>query len=291
MSGISSKVSGKLENKFKYNGKEEQRQEFSDGSGLEWLDYGWRMYIYQTGRWGVIDAKAQKYERFTPYCYAVNNPLIYIDPDGMGVNDVIIRGDKAKEAFEQLQQSTSLKLKMDDNGKVTATGKVQTDADKALQTAVNDKENIVVVDATSSNYTKDGNWFVGGAFGGSDLMFGGKNDGKAVATQTVNPDQTKKIDEFYGAPKGTSIMHEILEGYIGAKDSPGSGAPTFDNTTPEFKNYKSAHDKTQTTDPRHPEPVISQDCDACPKYINKPHAIFPNLNIELMINDMKKRKK
>ena len=75
--GYNNVVNGR-KHKYMFGGKE-----YQDEKDLAWYDVSARNYDPALGRWMNIDPLAEQMRRHSPYNYAFDNPVFFIDPDGM----------------------------------------------------------------------------------------------------------------------------------------------------------------------------------------------------------------
>ncbi|MCB0728418.1 MAG: RHS repeat-associated core domain-containing protein [Ignavibacteriae bacterium] len=101
------------EGKFKFTGKERDKESFYDY-------FGARYYDAKIGRWGQVEPLLDKYINVSPYCYGLNNPIYLLDIDGM---DLFVGGDKTaalndlKSLFSDVEIQN--RISADDNGSVS----------------------------------------------------------------------------------------------------------------------------------------------------------------------------
>jgi RHS repeat-associated protein len=75
-------IGGAGDNNYLYNDKE-----YHNDFELGWLEYGTRFYDPTLGRFGNMDLLAEIYHNQSPFAYAANNPVNFIDFMGMGPNE------------------------------------------------------------------------------------------------------------------------------------------------------------------------------------------------------------
>lgn len=100
------------EYRYKYNGKEDQAN-----LGIDYLDYGARLYDPYIGSWTCTDPEARKFPSSGAYVFCAANPVNYIDPDGsrpiynkngelVGVTESGLQGDPF--VIEDFEKNTKI---------------------------------------------------------------------------------------------------------------------------------------------------------------------------------------
>ncbi|ARN71431.1 hypothetical protein BST91_07150 [Nonlabens tegetincola] len=190
--GYNNTITGS-DHKYGYGNKEEQ-----DELGLEWIDITARNYDPAIGRWMNIDPLADDIDNyeFSPYNYAINNPIFFIDPDGMKwkdpkeVEELKINVQNKRDALSQ--KNFDLIIAYFENGDFNdeAFENLSEATDKNSLRIMELDQTLEYIDVLG----KDEDYFYDLTSGNSDSSHVKSSDGRNVSIE--GPDDALKIHEI-----------------------------------------------------------------------------------------------
>ncbi|WP_159025831.1 RHS repeat-associated core domain-containing protein [Aquimarina sp. Aq78] len=248
--GYNNTITGR-EHNYGFNGKEENNE-----LGLEWHDFGSRNFDTSLGRWINIDPLAEGYENWSPYSYAFNNPIYFIDPDGerirIGNNDYSYEENRDYDAIEddferdtykaldKLYSSDALNIDLNGDGEKT----------NLFDSLLGDDYDISIVKSKGKGSAFDRKT--------NDLAFS-SSYGVVINKSGASKEELEKTTETGETTENTGINsptaqlgHELVHGYNYNTDKKGYIKRRYDYSTSNRDDftrphYKNAEEKRTTT--------------------------------------------
>jgi len=161
-------------------------KEFDRKFEVNTYDFGARRLDGTRGGWDTVDPKAEEFYSNSPYAYCANNPLKYIDPNGLDVWEINNQGEIINQIEDEIQDAFYMVSK-DADGNYQRTYTTDDEGNKQYNsisfeygTVTSVKEDRVKTDAGGQTLT----------------MFNIKGDDKAIRLFEfmANPEVTTKVE-------------------------------------------------------------------------------------------------